>query len=351
MQTYLYDNTKSFEFNATFGPFWNQEFPKINGKDKSISLFGNKLNSPFGIPACPLTANSRFIKTVSKLGYDLLTYKTMRSKEWYGHDLPNWIHIDQKNSLNKEELKKTIKSIQELVNEQEPTTANSFGVASPKPEYWIEDFNLANQNLKEGQLLILSLMTSPLEERSQLEDAEYLAKLANQTTANLVEINLACPNTGAEGLIYQDLEASTKICKKMKKILKDKPLLVKVGYYSNQIYLKKFMEMTAGIIDGISSTNTYGMKVINEEGKASFGENRPIAGVSGAAIRNLSMHQAESFIQFKKELNLKDLILIGIGGATKPEHIEKYLEIGANAVQAAVGPWVNPWLAKEYKES
>ena len=47
---------------------------------------------------------------------------------------------------------------------------------------------------------------------------------------------------------------------------------------------------------------------------------------------------------FKRELDLKNFTVIGIGGITKPAHFDNYLKIGVNAVQTAAGALSYPYL-------
>ncbi len=352
MNNSIYNHHKSFEFNAVFGPFWEKEMPEIAPTEDKYDFLGHQLNSRFGVPSCALLGTPRYVQFFSQMGYDLLTYKTARSVQWIGHDHPNWIYVDLPHQLTADQLSDLrVTGGPTPFPNQEVSTANSFGVASPKPQYWQTDFDHAQSLLQPGQLLILSLMTSPLEERNQIADAEKLAHLALQTSASVIELNLACPNTTSSGLIYTDIEASADLCKAMKNILQDKKLIVKVGYYQDYQDLRAFLTKTKDHIDGIASTNTYSMKIVDQKGEPAF-FNRDIAGVSGAAIRDLCQEQIKEIAKLKKELSLKEeFVILGIGGVTKDYHIDQYLDLGADFVQSAAGVWANPLLAAEYKNS
>lgn len=344
----IYDITQTFEQNATFGPFWSEKLPKLPARKPHYTFLGQKMNSLFGVSACPLTVNARYINLLSQLGYDLLTYKSVRSIEWRGNVFPHWMYVDAPKQLTSPDSNQKFTARFEPFGDQDPSMLNSFGIHSLKPEYWQEDFEVAQQKIQKGQLLILSLMPSPIPGQTLVDDGKKLAELANQTSAQVFEVNFACPNTdGGGGLIYDDLDLTFKICTAMKKVLGKKPLLVKVGYYKNQADLKKFMELNKDLIAGISTTNTYNMTVVDEENKQVL-PGRPMAGVSGAAARTLSMAQAKNAVQFKKEMGLKDFVIIGTGGVTKPEHIQQYLDLGVDAVQTAVGAWADPFLASKY---
>jgi len=153
-----------------------------------------------------------------------------------------------------------------------------------------------------------------------------------------------------KSLVYEDIETSVAICKNIKTKIKDRPLIAKIGYYKHKEQLKEFMDKTHEIIQGISSTNTYSMPIVDKKEGMCFPE-RPKAGVSGNAVRTLSMSQAKEIVEYKKNLGIDELVVIGIGGVMKPDHIEEYLNVGVDAVQSAVGVWVDPFLALKYKET
>ncbi len=347
----IYDIQQSFEQNATYGPFWNEEIAKtVNSPTLKTSFLGFSLNSAFGVAACPISCNSRYVSLLSQLGYDLISYKSVRSQEWRGNPAPHWRYADLPQLLEQSAaLQPVLVSTQPFPN-QEVSMVNSFGIHSLKPEYWQADVVVTLSKLQPGQLLILSLMATPQPNQKLTDDAQKLGRLALQTGVEVFELNLACPNTDkGAGLIYEDIKLATQMCQAMKQALGDKKLLVKVGYYKDQLMMRSFMEQNVGIIDGIASINTGSGPIAQQDGKDVF-PGRPTAGISGAAVRNIAMKQAQNLTQYKKELKLKDFAVIGIGGVTKPEHIDQYLDLGVDAVQSSVGIWDNPFLGQEYKQ-
>ncbi len=345
----LYDISMTFEENIAYGPSWTGKFPKIPKKTPKFSLLGHKLSSLFGVSACPLTHGSRGVQLCSQLGYDIITYRSVRSQEWHGQPYPHWRYVKIKKQLRVDSLATSVLGSEKPFSGQDVSMVNSFGIQSLKPEYWQADFEIAKKMLSSGQLLILSIMFTPEAGKDVVEDAQEVARYANETSADVFEINLAHPNSGMKSLVYEDIPVSVAICKRVKKMLKDRPLLAKVGYYKDKMALREFLIKTKGIIQGISSTNTYAMSIIDKKGKEIF-PGRPKAGVSGAAIRSLSMDQAQRIVNYKKQLKLKNFVLIGIRGVTKPAHIKRYLEMGVDAVQAAVGVWADPYLASKYRK-
>ena len=127
----LYDITKSFEENIAYGPVWNGKLPHL---PDTKTFLGQRVNSLFGIAACPLTINARFVGLVGKLGFDILTYKSVRSVEWHGNPYPHWFYVDAPAKTNVEAVKSFTASAVAFPK-QEVSMANSFGIQSTKPEY------------------------------------------------------------------------------------------------------------------------------------------------------------------------------------------------------------------------
>lgn len=345
----IYDINKEYAENMYYGPFWDAPLPKIPQTKSKKTFMGYKVNSLIGVPSCPLTVTPRYVKLYSRLGFDILTYKSVRSVEWHGNIYPHWRYVESNVLPVKDISPPTLQARTSPVAGKDTTQVNSFGIHSLKPEYWQEEYEIAQEHLLPGQLLILSMMLTPVEGRTTVDDARMVAQYSKETTAKIFEINLSCPNTeGGGGLIYDDVELSVEICKAIKKIIKSKPLLVKVGYYKEQEKLKTFMQRTQKIIAGLSSMNTYVAKVHGTNKKEAF-PGRSMAGLSGAAIRGIALHQVKNAAIFRKELGLKDFTILGIGGITKTKHFDDYFKIGASAAQVAAGAYTDPFLAYKYK--
>lgn len=346
----VYDISKPFEENVVYGPFWTGQLPSVPQSKKSQLFLGKTVNSVFGISASPMTFGSRNILFFSKLGYDILTYRSVRSVEWHGVGYPQWRYVDIPKPMTQPDLAQSLIGSEVPFSNKPVSMANSFGIQSLAPALWQRDYEVAKAGLLSGQVLILALMITPETGLSSVADASEVAELAAETTAEIFEINLACPNSGKASLVYEDLETSVAICQAVRAQIGQRKLLAKVGFYHDPATLREFMIQTKGVIDGISSTNTYGMKVTDVQGKDLF-PGRPSAGVSGDAIRQLSLQQAKTIVSLKKELDLPQLGVIGIGGVMQPQHIQQYLDLGVEAVQAAVGVYADPELAIKYKQS
>ena len=69
----------------------------VVGEPGSAAFLGQPVNLPFGIPAGPLP-NSRFTTAAFRMGFDLATYKTVRSRAWGCNPFPNVLAVHPKSA-------------------------------------------------------------------------------------------------------------------------------------------------------------------------------------------------------------------------------------------------------------
>ena len=101
----FYDVSRSYEDNYEQGPFgaFAEALKDGNGADAAgttsegalATFLGQPVNLPFGIPAGPLL-NSRFTTAAFHMGFDLATYKTVRSRAWGCNPFPNVLAVHPK---------------------------------------------------------------------------------------------------------------------------------------------------------------------------------------------------------------------------------------------------------------
>src|SRR5258706_11844573 len=96
----FYDPLKSYEDNFHEGPFNDLADGKIykqTGKPEYMFL-GNPVFLPFGIPAGPLL-NGKYVKAALDKGFDIPTYKTVRSQKYKSNPWPNVLSVQVKEDL------------------------------------------------------------------------------------------------------------------------------------------------------------------------------------------------------------------------------------------------------------
>ncbi len=319
----LYDISKDFIYNS------QKQYPKVDASFErspfSKALFGYPIASPIGIPACAIMT-SNGIKWAARSGFDILTYKTVRSVPSDGHPFPNIFFL----------------------NLDPITIANSMGIPSFPLTFVLEDIAKARSSLLPGQVLIVSIIGTPLEERTLEEDFAFLAKAVINAGAHIIEANLSCPNLHSPLITYKDPKAVSRITKAICEAASGVPVILKVGVFDSIDQMRAVFKAAAeSNARGICGINSVPMEILDWEGNPAFGNARRIAGVSGDSIRPLALDFIVSARHIIQEENL-DLILFATGGVIKPEHFDLFLNAGADIVLSATGAMWNPSLALEF---
>src|SRR5207253_1445975 len=93
LATPVYRLDRTFEQNAAEGPAFAGPYVDVPGTPMKDFL-GYRVASRIGM-AASLLLNERWFELYSRLGFDLLTYKTIRSRARLAHPLPNWLYLDE----------------------------------------------------------------------------------------------------------------------------------------------------------------------------------------------------------------------------------------------------------------
>ena len=338
---------------------------------RPTDIAGFQVDFPLGLPASVLTQNAEWIGYYAHRGFDILTYKTVRTRKTSAHEKPNWAflidspdHIDPSNT--------EVDAVNEYTGSDKGdrsklSMANSFGIPSLEPTSWQEDIKKAKEFLREGhQVLIVSIMATIDESESSVTDKEVVLKaiaddfaqaavMAKKAGADIIEANYSCPNLAESSTenIYQDPNTSSFISKTIKDTLSNSfpdekvPLFVKIGYLQEP-QLCAFVEKNINYIEGIVAINTIPAKVVDptQERKPLF-PNREEAGISGFAIRKQAQEVAKNLVKIREELltknpNLK-LNILGVGGALTPQDCRDYLDnIKVDVVESCTGAFIDP---------
>jgi dihydroorotate dehydrogenase len=352
LHTPFYDPTKSYEENydkGPFGAFADGETYQQRGEPQ-YDYLGQKLYLPFGIPAGPLV-NSNFCKAAFEKGFDIAVYKTVRSDIFPCHPYPNVLAIHPNGNLDSQKLQQPMIAD---TNYSEPLSiTNSFGVPSKKPEIWQEDAKKAISYAEKGQVLVLSFMGTVRENQTQkefIQDYVLAAKLAAETGAKVLETNLSCPNIGNEGLVCYNLEVTKKVTEGIRKVIGNTPLILKVGYYTNDTQLQELAEIANAYANGIAGINTLQATIINDKGEQALpGKTRLRSGVCGAGIKWAGLETVKKLKDLKDQHNYT-FSIDGVGGVVTPADYTEYRTAGADAVMSATGAMWNPFLAQEIKK-
>lgn len=238
----FYNVDLSYEDNYARGPFG--EFAAALRGDvpageaaspAKSSFFGIPVDLPFGIPAGPLL-NERFTTAAFRMGFDIATYKTVRSRAWGCNPFPNVLAVhptsaDGSLTPGSAELDEGV--LADTDYRLPISISNSFGVPSRDPDEWQPDMRRAIAAAGPGQVLLPSFQGSRVEGMSgddYIADHVATARLVCETGADLMEMNTSCPNEGHNRLLCHDPHLVGRITEAVKGEIGDRPLIVKLAY-------------------------------------------------------------------------------------------------------------------------
>ncbi len=348
----FYDSNKSYDENFQKGPFGVFIDGKIlkNKDNPKFDFFGHKVFSPFGIPAGPLL-NGKFIQAALDKGFDIVTYKTVRSTKYPSHPLPNILSVKIDGDLTLEKAKGKLIADK---NFKEPLSiTNSFGVPSPDPEFWQKDMVKILENMREGQILVGAFQGTKKDGQTTeeyIKDFIDTARELKKIGVKVLEVNLSCPNEGTNNLLCFDTDRSVQVVSAIKKEVGTIPLIIKISYFKDEDALENFIKKIGIIIDGISAINTISAEIVGEDGRHALpGEGRGRSGICGHAIKWAGLDMVKRLKKFRAKFNY-NFSIIGVGGVFNSEDFFEYRSAGADIIMSATGAMWNPYLAKEIKE-
>ena len=345
----FYDLNKPFEENIQS----NYQFdvaqikpPPIN-KSHERDFLGYRIATPLGIPACAvMTSNG--IEIASKLGFSVFTYKTIRSKQVKAFEVPNICFVECNEHVDRSHIgKQFIAHNNPTESLKEIAICNSIGNACPDLKWVKEDIKKARSSLNDRQVLIVSVFGQGEDLQSTAFDFGCTAQSAVQAGAQIIELNLSCPNIHQD-FYYKSVKAVAQITQKVCSMVKV-PVIIKVGIFNNKEHMREvFKAAAAAGAKGICGINSVPVRAINPETKKPFfGTSRIVSGLSGAPIRNAAKEFIKNACEIIKEEKL-DLVILATGGITQPEHFQEFLNAGATIAMSATGFMWNPYIAIDF---
>ncbi len=349
----LYDVTKTFKENIKEGPFFNGEIPERIMPPKILwsDILGYQVATPIGVAACSVMT-SKGIALLSKLGFDILTYKSVRTKAVAPYDMPNITYVTSIKQLQQHDIDQQICAVHHPpYSIADLTLANSFGNACLEPHWMQQDIQKARNSISEGQILMVSVYGNGKNMQEIAADFARAAQMVVDAGAQVVEVNVSCPNIiDDERNTYYDADLTQTVVEEVVKTVGRIPVTVKLSTFPSKSSLRQTMLAIARAgAQGICGINTVSMRVIDESGHPVFGDKRAMCGVSGYAIRNLALQFVKDVHDIDEELDL-DLTILGTGGVMEAHHFREFLQVGADVAMSATGTMWNPYLAHEYHQ-
>jgi dihydroorotate dehydrogenase len=338
----VYRVDRSYSWNYSHSP----TLPRVRRVPSGPGgkLFDHPLNSPIGIAAGPLL-NSKWIEAYARVGFDVLTYKTVRSMAMPAHALPNIRPVE-----NREHA--AITTTKRL--DGHPTLAVSLGIPSVEPEVWRKDVRRAKDRIGSGQVLIVSVVGTwaPGMDAEQLvQDYARCAAWAAEAGADAIEVHLAVADPFAEQpqLIYENIPLSAQILYRVRTTM-PKPVLAKLGVFRTPRLLHETATKLASWASGFVMTHGVRRRVVDEAGNAAFeGAGRDRATIVGADTWPLASRQIEEMLSWRKA-GAWDRAILGVGGITTVERADHLLREGADAALIATTALFDPLFAIRFRQ-
>lgn len=327
-------------------------------------LLGRSIAAPIGVAASPLTRSAGHVALLAGFGYNVLTFKTMRSLEWKAHPEPNWVYLSQADALPLDTDSTSL-----VLHGDDRTlppsrfavsTANSYGVPSPAPATWQRELSHGAELVGEDRILIASVQGSPEvypERRALVEDFVKVARLAAETQPAAIELNLSCPNTidyagraARPPLCSSNPALTREIVVEVRDAIPDTPIVAKLSYVPS-LFLGALIASFATAVDAIAGINTMPLAVLNRHGDPTFlgveddaDQAREVAGVSGVALTHFGRDFVRTLTNLRR-LNGWQFDILAMGGVMGAEDVDSAMRTGADAVQVATAAVEGPDVA------
>ena len=175
--------------------------------------------------------------------------------------------------------------------------------------------------------------------RKTTEDYVEVVERLGDTAADLLEINISCPNVKEGGIAFgQDPKAVEAITREVKRHAKQ-PVIMKLSPNVTDItVMAKAAE--AGGADALSLINTLtGMKI--DIHRRTFALANKTGGFSGPAVKPVAVRMVY------QAANAVRLPIIGMGGISTAEDAIEFLLAGATAVSVGTANFFNPYATTE----
>ena len=206
---------------------------------------------------------------------------------------------------------------------------NSVGLQNPGIEHYLaeDDRRLA----KEDVVVIANIAGSTL------EDYIAIGERINDSHADMVELNISCPNVKQGGMAFGVLPKNVEEVTRAVKNVCKKPVITKLSPNVSCI-ADNARAAEAGGADAVSLINTLSGMAVN------YKTRRPIlannnGGMSGPCVKPVALKMVWECY------NAVKIPIIGLGGITTYTDVLEFMICGARAVQVGTANFINPTAA------
>ena len=173
---------------------------------------------------------------------------------------------------------------------------------------------------------------------SEEEYVEAVARLAD-TPADLLEINISCPNVREGGIAFGTNASKIREITKAVKAVAKQPIIMKLSPNVTDITEMALAAQDGGA-DAVSLINTItGMKI--DINRRTFALANKTGGLSGPAIKPVAVRMVWQVAQ------KVSIPIVGMGGIATAEDALEFLMAGATAVSVGTANFKNPGVTME----
>jgi dihydroorotate dehydrogenase (NAD+) catalytic subunit len=183
---------------------------------------------------------------------------------------------------------------------------------------------------------------------SDIAEYEAGAALLDNSSIDMVELNISCPNVKAGGMAFGlDPQAAADVTAAVRKALPHKPLMVKLSPNAPGLAPIAHSCVNAGA-DALSLVNTFKAMAIDIQTRRPVFDN-VTAGLSGPAIRPIALRMVwELWDALHNPASpVKAVPLVGMGGIAGAEDALEFLMAGVAAVQVGSATFARPPVMNE----
>ena len=206
---------------------------------------------------------------------------------------------------------------------------NSVGLQNPGVDYYLEHYDkwLSEQ----GTVVIANIAGH------KLEDYSAIARKISQSRADMVELNISCPNVRSGGMAFGVEPASVRRVTEAVKRACDKPVITKLTPNVSNI-ADNARAAEDGGADAISLINTLtGMAVDYRTRRPILANNT--GGLSGPCVKPVALKMVWDCY------NAVKIPIIGLGGIQSYTDVLEFMICGATAVQVGTATLSDPYAA------
>ena len=206
---------------------------------------------------------------------------------------------------------------------------NSVGLQNPGIEHYLAE---DDKRLAEEDVVVIANIAG-----STLEDYIAIGERINDSHADMVELNISCPNVKQGGMAFGVLPKNVEEVTRAVKNVCKKPVITKLSPNVSCI-ADNARAAEAGGADAVSLINTISGMAVN------YRTRRPIltnnnGGMSGPCVKPVALKMVWECY------NAVKIPIIGLGGITCYTDVLEFMICGARAVQVGTANFTDPTAA------